>query len=84
MKLQNGLLKGLGVAAAAAAFALLSLGADAQDGKKPAAKAPSECKGLDQAACKAKSARCTWIAAVKLKSGTTRRAHCRARPTRKK
>jgi hypothetical protein len=47
---------------AAASGTILALGypGHAQD-KKAAPKVVSACKGLDEAACKAKSAECLWI-----------------------
>ena len=51
-------------ASAAAAVLLLGVAVHAQTtepAKKPAAKAPSACKGLDETACKAKSTECLWI-----------------------
>lgn len=47
---------------------------------KEAKKAPSACKGLDQAACSANSA-CTYIAATKSKKGKEIKAYCRSKPT---
>jgi len=45
------------------------------------ATAPSPCKGLDNAACTA-NAECRWYKEARLKSGKTRKAHCRKKPTR--
>ncbi len=44
------------------------------------AAAPSPCKGLDETACRANSV-CTWFKETKLKSGKTRKAHCRKKWT---
>jgi hypothetical protein len=66
---------GLGMIAAAGL--LLSLGVNAP----ASAQAPaSACKGLDAAACKAKSATCAWIAPKKGKQ----KPYCRAKPAKKK
>ena len=76
-----------GFAAAIAAIATigvgLSLSASAQDAaKKPAAaaKTTSACKGLAEAACKAQTATCSWIAP---KTGK-QKPYCRAKPAKKK
>jgi hypothetical protein len=47
--------------------------------KKPA-KTPSACKGLDETACKGKSAECSWIGASKSAEGKERKAYCRSKP----
>jgi hypothetical protein len=53
--------------------------ASAQDAKvAKVRKPPSVCVGLDKSACGAKS-ECYWRKATLLKSGKTRRAHCRIR-----
>lgn len=44
--------------------------------KKTAAKGPSACVGLEQAACSANTS-CRWAAAAKRKDGRENRAHCR-------
>lgn len=44
-----------------------------------AAKAPSPCKGLDEAACKAKSAECQWIAPKKGKQ----KPYCKLKAAKK-
>lgn len=90
MKMSGGLLKGIGAAAAVGALLMFGLGAAAQDTKrapaakaaapKAAAKPASACKGLDEVACKAKEAECSWIGAITTKAGKPRRAYCRARP----
>jgi len=64
---------GLGALAAAGLF-LLSFGVNA-----PANAQASACKGLDAAACKAKST-CAWIAPKKGKQ----KPYCRAIPAKKK
>ncbi len=46
-------------------------------------KPPSACVGLDQSACGAKS-ECYWRKATLLKSGKTRRAHCRIKRSARK
>ena len=93
-------LRGVSVALAVAALATFCYSAVAQEKGKaaPAAKAapavktekaptkkpPSACKGLDEAACKAKPDECTWIAEVTTKAGKKRKAHCRSKPKSKK
>jgi hypothetical protein len=76
-------------AAAIAAVATMGVGlslvvdALAQDAaKKPAAaaKTTSACKGLAEAACKAQTATCSWIAP---KTGK-QKPYCRAKPAKKK
>jgi hypothetical protein len=64
-----------GVSAAAVVAAMLALGLDAaaQDKKAPAAKTASPCKGLDEKACKAKTAECRWVVPKKGKQ----RPYCR-------
>jgi hypothetical protein len=94
MKITDGLLKGMAAAAALGLLLTLGFDASAQDSSKKApaakapakatAKAPSACKGLDEAACKAKEAQCQWIAATKTKAGKERKAYCRSRPVKKK
>jgi hypothetical protein len=77
MKIKGG--RGTGLSAAAVLAALLMLGFDAaaQDAKKtPPPKAPSPCKGLDEKACKGKSAECAWIVPKKGKQ----RPYCRLKP----
>lgn len=80
--LKNGwaLLKGLGAAAAVGALLMLGVSASAQDAKKAAPKAAatpaSACKGLDDTACKSKSAECSWIVPKKGKQ----KPYCRAKP----
>jgi hypothetical protein len=82
MKARNTYFKGLAAAAAAGLLLTFGLGASAQDAaKKPKAKAAtvSACKGLAEAACKAKSGDCAWIAP---KSGK-QKPYCRAKPAKK-
>lgn len=82
--------RGLALAAACIAFAFA---ANAQDAKPttptpPAAKKttvkkpPSECAGLDEAACTAKP-QCSWYKEATLKDGKKRKAHCQKKPTPK-
>lgn len=71
--------RGAGLSAAAVFAALLMLGFDAaaQDAKKtPPPKAPSPCKGLDEKACKGKTAECSWIVPKKGKQ----KPYCRLKP----
>src|SRR5262245_12854340 len=76
----NVLLKGLTVAATAAAIAAFSFGASAQDKKAPAKKPPA-CNSLkDEAACKARDD-CNWVADSKdAKGKVKRKAYCRSNP----
>lgn len=72
-------LKGLGAAAAVGALLMLGVSASAQDAKKApkaAATPASACKGLDETACKGKSAECSWIVPKKGKQ----KPYCRAKP----
>lgn len=73
-------LKGLGAAAAVGALLMLGVSASAQDAKKAAPKAAatpaSACKGLDEMACKGKSAECNWIVPKKGKQ----KPYCRSKP----
>ncbi len=88
MRVRNRLIAGLGAAATAALVLTFGLDASAQDpAKKPpapkaakAAKPASACKGLEEAACKAKTAECAWIAP---KAGK-QKPYCRAKPAKKK
>ena len=82
MSNRSTLLKGLGAIAAMGLLVTLGLDASAQEaGKKaPAAKAASACKGLAEAACKADTAQCTWVAPKKGKQ----KAYCRLKPAKKK
>jgi hypothetical protein len=73
VKANDSLLKGFSAAAVVAAL-LLGVGAEAQSTKKA-----SPCKGLDEKACRAKTAECTWVVPKKGKQ----RPYCRLRPTRK-
>jgi hypothetical protein len=74
---RNPILKVLTATAVVLAVASFSGGTFAQDKKAPAAKAPSACKGLAEAACKAK-AECGWIAP---KTGK-QRPYCRTKAKR--
>jgi hypothetical protein len=73
-------LKVLGAAAAVAVLLSLGFDASAQDTKKPATKAASACKGLDEKVCKGKAADCLWIAPKKGKQ----KPYCRMRAASKK
>ena len=77
-------LKGMGAVAAVGVVLTFGLNASAQEaGKKaPAAasKPASACKGLAEAACKAKTAECGWIVP---KTGK-QKPYCRAKPAKKK
>jgi hypothetical protein len=80
MKIAEGRWVGPSVAAVFAALLLSGLDASAQDAKKmPPAKAASSCKGLDEKACKGKTAECAWIAPKKGKQ----KAYCRLKPGKK-
>jgi hypothetical protein len=70
------LTRGLGAAVIVAA--LFTFGAAfAQDKKAPAKSPPSPCKGLEEAACKAKT-ECQWVSAsVDAKGKVKRKAYCR-------
>jgi hypothetical protein len=77
MKRNWGRWAGLSAASVLAALLMLGLDAAAQDAKKTSpAKAPSPCKGLDEKACKGKTADCSWIVPKKGKQ----RPYCRLRP----
>lgn len=78
MTYNSGLVKGLCAAAAVAALLVLGFAAEAQDAKKTPTKPPSACKGLAEAACKAK-AECAWIVP---KTGK-QRPYCRTKSTGK-
>ena len=71
-------------ASAAAVVLLLGVAVHAQTTepakKKPAPKVASACKGLDETACKAKSAECLWIVP---KTGK-QKPYCRLKGTPKK
>jgi hypothetical protein len=70
-------LRASGATALALAVSAFAFGASAQDKKAPKAAPPaSACKGLDDAACKGKSAECSWIAPKKGKQ----KPYCRAKP----
>ena len=76
-------LKVLGAMAAAGLLVTFGLDASAQDAMKKApakaAKPASACKGLEDTACKAKAADCTWVVP---KAGK-QKPYCRAKPAKK-
>jgi hypothetical protein len=72
----NGLVKA--IAAAAAAGLLLSWSLNAPPAQ--AQQTASACKGLAEAACKAKTAECGWIVP---KTGK-QKPYCRSKPAKKK
>lgn len=67
--------------AAAACLAFAATVDAANEKKATEKKSPSECAGLDQAACTAKS-QCSWYKEITMKNGKKRKAHCRKKPTR--
>ena len=71
-----------GPAAVAALLCVLAAGSSwAEDAKpKVVKKPPSECAGLDNAACTAKP-ECTWYKQITMKNGKPRKAHCQKKPT---
>jgi hypothetical protein len=71
----------VGLSAAAVFTALLVLGFDAsaQDARKTPPAKTSPCKGLDEKACKGKTADCTWVVPKKGKQ----KAYCRLKPGKK-
>jgi hypothetical protein len=73
-KASGGLLKGLGAAAAVGVLLMFGLDAAAQS-----TRTPSPCKGLDEKACRAKTADCAWVVPKKGKQPP----YCRLRPGRK-
>lgn len=78
MKIYCGFLQGLGVVAVSAVLLIFGPDASAQAPDKTA-KPTSACKGLAEAACKAK-ADCAWIAP---KSGK-QKPYCRTKTAKKK
>jgi hypothetical protein len=70
---------GLGAAAAMAVLMMPGVDATAQDAKKAAPKAASACKGLDEKACKGRTADCAWIVPKKGKQ----KPYCRLKPATK-
>jgi hypothetical protein len=78
-------LRGRSLAFAAASIVCVAAFAaegEAAEAKKRAAKtAPSVCVGLSEGEC-AGNAICYWRKAATLKSGKTRKAHCRKKPKR--
>jgi hypothetical protein len=82
MNTYNRFLKGLCAASAVGLALTFGLNASAQDTMKkkaPAAKPASACKGLEEAACKGKTAECAWIVP---KAGK-QKPYCRAKPAKK-
>ncbi len=83
MKNRAQFIRALATAAATASILSFGLTASAQDAAKkaPAAKAAtvSACKGLAEAACKANTAECAWIAP---KAGK-QKPYCRSKPAKK-
>jgi hypothetical protein len=71
---------GLSAVVVVAALFFQGFDASAQDTKKAAPKAASACKGLDEKACKGKTAECLWIAP---KTGK-QKAYCRMKAATKK
>ena len=70
-----------GATLAAACIALATTGMAADEKKKTEKKPPSECAGLDNAACTAKP-QCSWYKEITMKNGKKRKAHCQKKPTR--
>lgn len=87
MRIRHSLLKSLCAAAAVGLIVTFSLDVSAQEPMKKtpapkaakAAKPASACKGLEEAACKGKTAECGWIAP---KTGK-QKPYCRAKPAKK-
>jgi hypothetical protein len=81
MKITGGRWVGPSAAAVFAALLLLGFDASAQDAKKtpPAKASASSCKGLDEKACRGKTADCAWIVPKKGKQ----KAYCRLKPGKK-
>jgi hypothetical protein len=71
---------GLSAVAVVATLFFQGFDASAQDTKKAAPKAASACKGLDEKACKGKTAECLWIAPKKGKQ----KPYCRMKAVSKK
>ena len=69
----------LSLAASIAVLFSMGIDASAQE-KKPATKAVSACKGLDEKACKGRTAECLWIAPKKGKQ----KPYCRVKTATKK
>jgi hypothetical protein len=81
MKINRGSWVGLSAAAVIAALLGTGFDATAQDAKKtPPPKASSPCKGLDEKACKGRTADCAWIVPSKGKQ----RPYCRLKPASRK
>ncbi len=66
--------------AAAACVAFAATGMAADEKKKTEKKPPSECAGLDNAACTGKT-QCSWYKEITMKTGKKRKAHCQKKPT---
>jgi hypothetical protein len=78
------LLRGLGISAAAAAFAVFAYGASAQEKKAPAKKVAACTTLKDLTACNARED-CTWVEEKKDKKGkVTAKAACKGKPKAKK
>jgi hypothetical protein len=75
MSMRSGLLKGIGAAAIGLPLLLFGFDASAQAQAKVSA-----CKGLEAAACKAKTTECTWVVP---KAGK-QKPYCRSKPAKKK
>jgi len=73
MRANAPLLRGLGAAAAVAAVLMFG------DAAAQTTKKASLCKGLDEKACRARTAECNWIAPKKGKQ----RPYCRQKAVRK-
>ena len=79
MKTSWGQWAGLSAVAVVGTFLMLGFDASAQDTKK-APKAASPCKGLEEKACKGRTADCAWVVPSKGKQ----RPYCRLKPASKK
>ena len=71
------------IALAAAVLVSFSVAANAADEvkKKVEKRPPSECAGLDNSACTAKT-QCSWYKEITMKNGKKRKAHCQKKSTR--
>jgi hypothetical protein len=74
--------RGFGIAAATAALALFTYGAQAQQKAPAKAAKPPACKTIKaQAACEARTDDCNWVAESKDAKGKVKaKAYCRAKP----